>query len=112
MAATIQRQVLRDARQLIADPAHWTMWMLAATDQGRPVAWHDRAARRWCAVGAIHRAAFDLVGDRGQAAAIANDVIAAISAHAWARRSLPALNDSRGHAAVIALFDGALTADH
>jgi hypothetical protein len=108
MATTLKRQVLINARALIADPGHWTMWMLAATESGRPVAWHDRAARRWCAVGAIHRAAFDLVGNKEQAVCIASDVIDDLYPHAWVRRSLPALNDSQGHAAVIDLLERAV----
>ncbi len=108
MATTLKRQVLINARALICDPEHWTMWMLAATESGQPVAWHDRAARRWCAVGAIHRAAFDLVGNKEQAVCIASDVIESIYPHAWVRRSLPALNDSQGHAAVIDLLERAV----
>ena len=108
MATTIQKQVLIDARALIADPARWTMWMLASTERGRPVAWHDRSARRWCAVGAIHRAALDLIGNRSQAVRIANEVIAGIAPLASVRGSLPAVNDAEGHAAVIVLFDRAL----
>jgi hypothetical protein len=111
MATTLNRQVLINARALIADPGHWTMWMLAATDNGRPVAWHDRAARRWCAVGAIHRAAFDLVGNKEQAVCIANDVIDSISAQTRMRGSLPALNDAQGHAAVIDLLQRAVMTD-
>jgi hypothetical protein len=110
MSTTIHRQVLINARALIADPARWTMWMLASTASGRPVTWHDRAARRWCAVGAVHRAAFDLLGDRGRAITIASDVIAGMAVHATPRMGLPALNDAHGHAAVIALFDRVLAA--
>jgi hypothetical protein len=108
MATTLKKQVLINARALIANPAHWTMWVLAASEHGRPVSWHDRAARRWCAVGAIHRAAFDLLGDKERAIALANEVIARIYPHTPPRRNLPALNDTQGHAAVIGLFDRAL----
>jgi len=110
MATTVQKQVLINARALIADPAHWTMWMLACTEKGRPVTWHDPSARRWCAVGAIHRAAYDLVGDRRQAMRIANEVVNNVYPHAWYRRGLPAVNDSQGHTAVLGLFDKALAA--
>jgi hypothetical protein len=111
MSTSIQKQVLINARALIADPARWTMWMLASTANGRPVAWHDASARRWCAVGAIHRAAFDLVGNKRRAVCIATEVINNVYPPTWVRRSLPALNDARGHAAVIELFDRALMSD-
>ena len=59
MTATVQKQVLIKARALITDWAHWTSGMLACAANGRPVHWHDPSAHRWCAVGAIYRAAFD-----------------------------------------------------
>ena len=64
MTTTLQNQVLINARALITDRAHWTSGMLACAANGRPVHWHDPSAHRWCAVGAIYRAAFDLVGNQ------------------------------------------------
>jgi hypothetical protein len=69
-----------------------------------------RLASQWCALGAIYRAARDLVGDQEKATRIGNEV--AKSAYQPDRlfRSLACINDARGHAAVLAVFDEALKA--
>ena len=63
MTTTVQKQVLINARALIADPAHWTRGKIARTANGRKVEWHDQSATKWCAMGAMYRAAYDLVGE-------------------------------------------------
>ena len=73
MTTTVQKQVLINARALIADPTHWTRSTIARTANGRKVEWHDQAATKWCAMGAMYRAAYDLVGDQKQAVRIGND---------------------------------------
>jgi hypothetical protein len=110
MTTTVQKQVLINARALIGDPAHWTRRTLACTADDQPVAWDDRFASKWCATGAIYRAAYDLVGDQKEAMRIGNEVLKSVSTPRWLRVSLPTLNDWRGHAAVLALFDKALAA--
>ena len=74
MTATVQKQVLINARALIADPAHWTRSVLACTAAGNAVAWHDPSAAKWCAIGAIYRAAYDLVSDPREATRIGKGV--------------------------------------
>ena len=109
MTATVQKQVLLNARARIADPAHWTRSVLARTAAGSSVAWYDPSATKWCAMGAIYRAAYDLVGDPREATRIGNRVAKSISP-IWFCRSLMTMNDLRGHTAVLAVFDKALTA--
>ena len=70
MTTTVQHQVLINARALIADPSKWTTGTLACDAEGHSVAWHDGSARKWCAQGAIYRAAYDLVGDQKKAVSI------------------------------------------
>ena len=103
MALTLHHQVLRTARALIAEPTRWTRGVLGRAASGRPVMWHDGEACRWCALGAIHRAAYDLVGDKERAEAIADEAIAACFAG-----NLSWINDNNGHATVLNLFDDAL----
>jgi hypothetical protein len=66
MTTAVQKQVLINARALIADPAHWTRGTIARTANGRKVEWHDQSATKWCAMGAMYRAAYDLVGDQNK----------------------------------------------
>ena len=110
MTTTVQKQVLINARALIADPEHWTSGKLACTADGHQVAWYDRLASKWCALGAIYRAAYDLVGDQKQAMRIGDELAVSIRPGSWFRGTLPAINDARGHAAVLAVFDKALQA--
>jgi hypothetical protein len=110
MTTTVQKQVLINARALIADPAHWTKGTLACAANGRRVAWHDQSATKWCALGAIYRAAYDLVGNSKEAARIGNEVAKSICRSRWFSGRLPIMNDTRGHTAVLAAFDKALSA--
>ena len=112
MSTTLQKQILIDARELIASPEHWTTGTLACRGDGEHVPWADRSASRWCAMGAIYRAAYDRLGDTHLAARIGNDVIKTITppGESHLRGYLPTLNDQQGHAAVIAAFDRALCA--
>jgi hypothetical protein len=109
MAATIQKQVLIGARALIEDPAHWTRGTLARTARDHPVAWHNRGASKWCAMGALYRSAFHLLGDKTEAMRIGDEVIDSIYPRRWLRSALPTLNDRQGHSAVLAVLDGAMS---
>jgi hypothetical protein len=109
MSTTIEKQVLINARALIADPDHWTRSFLGCTEAGHPVAWYDPSAAKWCAVGAIYRGAYELVGDPDQATLIGAKVVKSISA-LWRCGGLMITNDVRGHAAILAKFDRALVA--
>ena len=110
MTTTMQKQVLINSRALIADPAQWTKCALARTAGDRVVDWYDRSATKWCAQGAIYRAAYDLVGDQKEATRIGNEVVKMVRPSRWLGVSLPAMNDWRTHAAVLARFDKALEA--
>ena len=46
MTTTVQKQVLINARALIADRAHWTRAALGRTANGRNVEWHDKSATK------------------------------------------------------------------
>ena len=113
MSTTIQKLVLINARTLIADPQRWTRGTLARSQEGQEVSWADRSAHRWCAMGAIYRAAYDLLGDANKAGNVGNDVVRSTipPGVSQLRGYLATLNDHKGHAAVIGAFDQALTAD-
>jgi hypothetical protein len=60
-------------------------------------------------MGAIYRAAYDLLGD-SKAANVGNDVVRS-TIPPGISQLLATLNDHHGHAAVIGAFDRALSAD-
>ena len=53
------RQLLIEARQLIAKPQSWTQGAGARNAEGEPVPIHDPNAISWCASGALLYAMFD-----------------------------------------------------
>lgn len=91
-------EVLREARELIADPERWTRGAGARDANGSSV--HPRAeeAVRWCAIGAIDRADPSIISD-------ALDAL-----HAVTRGEVETVNDRGGHKRVLALFDRAIRA--
>src|ERR1700694_5123421 len=105
MTTTLQNQVLINARALIADRAHWTTGTLARAAAGHEVQWYDHSATKWCAMGAIYRAAYDLVGDAKEATRMGNEVARRVYPPRWLRGGLATINDGLGHAAVLAVFD-------
>jgi hypothetical protein len=112
MTRTVQTQVLINARALIAEPAHWTRATLARTADDRRVGWDDPSASKWCALGAIYRAGHDLLGDVDEATRIGKEVAQSICppGSSLLREDLATVNDRRGHAAVLGVFDKALEA--
>lgn len=48
--------ILTRARELIADPEHWTKHTLARNPDGKPISPFNPAATCWCAEGALVRA--------------------------------------------------------
>jgi hypothetical protein len=110
MTTTVQKQVLINARALIADPTYWTRGKLACTPDGQQVDWHDSSASKWCAMGAIYRAAYDLTGNQTEAVRMGDKVARSLRPHRWLPVSVIRLNDVRGHSAVLAAFDKAVQA--
>ena len=107
MSKPLTRPIIERARALIADEDHWCRAALAKDEDGRQVDPTDATARRWCAVGAIIAAAFELVGDVKQAHNLAEVVARKIRGDS----SLVNTNDTKGRAAVLALFEKALAAN-
>ena len=93
-------EILKAARELISDPAHWTQGSEARDEKGDPVLARSKGARCFCAVGAL---------------------ISASGKAPW-KRPLEALrselpkpifyvsdfNDTGSHEEVLALFDRAI----
>ena len=97
------KEVLTQARDLIADKDAWTQGSLAADNDGRAVDPKDRSAVSWCAEGAIER----VVPRRGTK--LERDA-GALLRGASGRVCASAFNDSKPHRSVIALFNRAIKA--
>jgi hypothetical protein len=67
MAKPIFRHVIEGARAYIAGRGTWTRFTLAATSRGIECEPTDPKARKFCAYGALVRAAYDLTGDHIEA---------------------------------------------
>jgi hypothetical protein len=101
MAKPLQHQIIAGAIELIADEKHWTRGALARDKRGVLCCWNSREAVKFCAVGALARAAADLLGSASDVGplslAIARDVMIANGV----TRCLQQINDIEGHAAVV-----------
>lgn len=95
-------QLLREAKELIADPKRWAQGAFARDSGGAVVAALDPAAVRWCAIGAL--VAVDRSDGRNQCFAAHN----ALAGHLHGCSGLQTFNDSHEHAEVLALFDRAI----
>ena len=87
---------LRDVRDLIADPEHWTTGAYARNGKGNPIGIDSTSAVRWCLIGACIK----LEGPCGLA-------YSALSLQAKGKLLLN-VNDFEGHAGVLALIDKAI----
>ena len=94
--------VIRKARPLVASPKTWTTGYTAKDSRGNYVTTCDPKAVRYCAVGALTKAAFELVGAGWRAHDLANRAACMVS------YDLTSINDFKGRKAVLALFDKAL----
>jgi hypothetical protein len=106
MAEPFTTAIIERARDLIADRKHWCRFALAKDKYGQHVNATDPMARRFCAVGALIATANELTSDPLQANALGRLAANIVSSRGeW---TLLAVNDFRGHAAVIAFFDKAI----
>jgi hypothetical protein len=107
MAKPLQHQVIARALELIADEANWSQGAWARTASGKPCAWIDPAAKSFCAMGALNRAAHELAGLNGYEMAV-SAARQVVSVRGGSHAHLPEINDSEGHAVVVAMFRRAL----
>jgi hypothetical protein len=113
MSKTLDHHVVARAREIISDEQHWTQFDYAQLDTSDEADPADPRAVRFCAVGALRRAAFELSSDSESFAVLAGRVqdgiesFAKTRGHPWnATFSLEDLNDGKnGHANVLKLFD-------
>jgi len=110
MAQPLQPQLIAAALALIEDQERWTRGAIARTADRSACAWSDPDAVRFCAVGALVRAAYDLVGNEDHARELAVQAAREIAASSGRRGAvLPYINDCEGHLAVVGMFKKALS---
>ena len=107
MAKTLQHQIIEGALHLIAEEEHWTRCSMARNSEGDPCSVWDPAAVRFCAVGALWRAAFELTGNLDVFPVVERTALQVVASNGRAD-SLQTLNDIEGHAAVLQMFRNAL----
>lgn len=107
MAKTLQHQIIARALEIVSDEEAWSRGALARTSRGEPCAVCDPKATRFCAVGAISRAVFELLGQSDMTVVkIAASCV--LAANKLQEASLPTINDLEGHEMIVSLFQKAL----
>jgi hypothetical protein len=114
MSDTFTIHVIREARNFIANPASWTQFDLARTmDNQSCKPWEPQAAK-FCAFGALLKAAYDACGKFDLAWHFANSATVLIlmgrDAAAQTPENLFEINDNLGRNAILELFDEAIAA--
>src|SRR5262245_38742159 len=107
MSRTLAHQIAARARELVSDPHRWTQGPLARTRDGLGTQPEDPSAYSFCLVGALIRAAHDLMGENKQARDFAMVVRTSIELLAELPDDglIEGVNDCEGHAAVLDLLD-------
>jgi hypothetical protein len=101
VSKALKLQIVEHARTLIEDERRWCRGELARDQNDLSVCpIDDRVARR-CALGALIAAAYQITNDYDHARNLA---LRAVRPH-YGTATLVNINDFRGHAAVLALFD-------
>ena len=108
MARPLQIQIVERARTLIADKQHWCRGELARDVNGEGVCPTSASAVKRCALGAVIAAAHELTHNLDSA----NDFAFKALRPRYGTATLVRVNDMRGHAAVLALFDTVISAEN
>jgi hypothetical protein len=106
LSRPLKVQIVERARALIANEQHWGRRHLALDKNGAVLSPTAAKAMKRCALGAVVAAAYQLTHDYDAAHQLGHEVLAPIYRAAILMR----VNDTRGHAAVLALFDEVIAA--
>jgi hypothetical protein len=106
LSRPLKVQIVVKARALIADESHWCRCELARDANGMGVCPMSDGAVKRCGLGALIMAAYQITTDRREAIGLAIKAMRPLHGSA----TLVNVNDVRGHAAVLALFDEVIAA--
>jgi hypothetical protein len=108
VSPNLHYQVLRKAREILRDKRKWTRYGSARTGNGTVCPPYATQAVKFCAYGAIARAALEVTGDRQQARQLARSIemqIVGSERVPHPQKRLSYVNDHKGYSAVLGLFD-------
>ena len=106
MSRPLKVQIVERARELVADEQNWCQRHLAQDVNGASVSPTSTAAVKRCGLGAVIAAAYQLTHNADAAYQVGYQVLRP----RYGSATLIHVNDVRGHAAVLALFDEVLGA--
>ena len=101
MSRSLKFQIVEQARALIADEKHWSRHHLGEDVNGLAVSTTSAKAVKRCGLGAVIAAAYQLTHDYDAAHRLGHEALRP----RYGAATLIYVNDTRGHAAVLALFD-------
>ena len=107
MATGLEKQIIARALEIIAEERHWTRGALARTSRDQPCSWSDPKAVKFCAVGALNRAAMEAVKGWGCSRALAAEELV-MAASGRLGDKLAEINDDQGHHIIVEMFSAAL----
>jgi hypothetical protein len=106
LSKPLKIQIVERARALIADEQHWCRRHFGEDANGSPVSPTSTSAIKWCALGAVIAAAYQLTHNADVAYRVGYQILRP----RYGSATLIHTNDERGHAAVLALFDEVIAA--
>jgi hypothetical protein len=106
LSRSLKFQIVEQARAIIANESHWCRGDLARDLNGVGVCPTSNSAVKRCGLGALIIAAYQITNDRLAAHDLAIKAMRPLHGSA----TLVNVNDVRGHAAVLALFDEVIAA--
>ena len=106
MSRPLKVQIIQRARALIADEQHWCRRHFGEDANALPVSPTSASAIKWCALGAVIAAAYQLTHNPDVAYEVGYQVLRP----RYGSATLIHTNDVSGHAAVLALFDEVIAA--
>jgi len=106
LAKPLKIQIVERARALIAEEQHWCRSHLAEDGNGVSVSPTSSSAVKRCGLGAVIAAAYQLTHDFDAADQLGREALCP----RYGAATVIHVNDTRGHAAVLALFDEVIAA--
>ena len=107
MSKPLKLQIVEQARAPVADESRWCRGKLARDAKGRGVCPMSESATKRCGLGALMAASYEMTGHHRAAYDLAIRAMQPL----YGTTTLVKVNDLRGHAAVLALFDEVIAAE-